>query len=560
MNVTLSTPAAGDLVGLGRKPRIMIAGEFSSGKSRLINALIGQSILPSNVTSTALPPVWLTGPGGEPCIVGLDGSVSTLDVDEMDFDLETTAFCVLSVDAPILEHVDLIDTPGNSDPNMPPEYWERMLPYADGLVWCSSAMQAWKQSEKANCALMPPDLLEHSLLVVTQADRMPDARSAEKVLRRVQRESKSILNDVVMGSALVPEDIAEIGRRILVMAATMPLRGRPEPIVDAMRAAVPVPPKPSALIDLSVPPIAGAPPSVRIEVPAEPAPPAEDFGAFAGAGDWGYAFELEPEPRAGVLHARHGDDDWRRGPEPEAHLANDRDASVGVEDGDRAVEAAADDLDAGPAEDAWRHEPEVAAEPAQMAGDADTFVGVAVEEQAFEAEPEAAADDLDAGPAEDAWRREPEAEANPADDRDASVDVEDGDRAFEAEPEAAADDLDAGPAEDAWRHEPEVAAEPGPIGEDRDAVPPSELRPELRPEPLPAAATTTAATARDPGAAGGTSLLLPDGTVRDLWAGIISDHDLSDNERFLTCVSVLLSETRSLLRAGATSTSTSASS
>jgi hypothetical protein len=365
MNVTLTTPAAGDLVGQGRKPRIMVAGEFSSGKSRLINALIGKSILPSNVTSTALPPVWLTGPGGESCIVGLDGSVSDFDIDDMDFDLETTAFCVLSVDAPILDHVDLIDTPGNSDPNMPPEYWERMLPYADGLLWCSSAMQAWKQSEKANCALMPPDLLARSLLVVTQADRMPDARSADKVLRRVQRESKAILNDVVMGSALVPDDVAEIGGRILLMAQAMPLRGRAEPVVDAMRAAAPAS-RPSTPIDLTTPPAAGNPRPVSF-----PAPVADDLDAVTGTEDWGYAAEAvaEFEPEAHDLDAYHAAGDREHDAEADLPpVAEDLDAVSATDDREHDAEAdlppAAEDLDAVSATDDREHDAEADLPPA----------------------------------------------------------------------------------------------------------------------------------------------------------------------------------------------------
>ena len=42
-----------------RLPRILVAGEFSSGKTQLISGLLGEAVLPSNVISTALPPIWL---------------------------------------------------------------------------------------------------------------------------------------------------------------------------------------------------------------------------------------------------------------------------------------------------------------------------------------------------------------------------------------------------------------------------------------------------------------------------------------------------------------------
>ena len=156
-----------------RKPRIMIAGEFSAGKSRLINGLLGRDLLPSNVTSTALPPIWLIGGGDAALVVGLDGTVSDLDFDEID--VETTAYCLLSCDAEILRHVDLIDTPGSSDPNIPSICWERIVDFADSLIWCSSAMQAWKQTEKATVSDLPEDLRAQATLLITQGGS--DARS-----------------------------------------------------------------------------------------------------------------------------------------------------------------------------------------------------------------------------------------------------------------------------------------------------------------------------------------------------------------------------------------------
>ena len=382
MNMNLTTPAAGDPVAPRRKPRIMVAGEFSAGKSRLINALVGKVILPSNVTSTALPPMWLTGPGVASTIVWRDGSVSGYDADRIEeIDIEQTAFCILSVDAPILRHVDLIDTPGNSDPNIPSECWERMLPYADGLVWCSSAMQAWKQSEKANCALMPEELRRQSLLVVTQADRMPDAKSAEKVLRRVRREALPVLNDVVMASALDEEDVATVKALILELAASLPLRGQAETLVDAAPVAdTPVAPEPVGAIGVGT-----APEAADTEV-AETMP---DLLA-----------DLAPDV-----------------PEP--------------------VQADA----------AGGHAPVA---PADVA-----------------------------------------------------------------------------------------------LASSEDPVTPSSVPPLDRQDGQDAAPGT--GSSED---VGGTSLLLPDGTVHRLWTEIVADADLSDNERFLTCVSVLLSETRILLRAG----------
>ena len=250
MNKTVSNLDANAPASERRKPRIMVAGEFSAGKSRLINGLLGREVLPSNVTSTALPPIWLVGDGSESLIVGTDGSTAEFDMEEID--IEATAFCVLSAEAEILKHVDLIDTPGNSDPNIPAECWERMVEYADGMIWCTSAMQAWKQTEKATVSDLPEDLRDNALLLITQADRMQDEKSAGKVKRRVNRDAGKFFAEVKMGSMLNDEDVAEIVDWLKGVAAEMPVRGKEEAIVDGLRPdagvrPVSVPAEPAAV-------------------------------------------------------------------------------------------------------------------------------------------------------------------------------------------------------------------------------------------------------------------------------------------------------------------------
>jgi len=129
-----------------RKPRIMVAGEFSAGKTRLINSLMGRDVLPSQVTSTSLPPIWLVYGAGDGVTVGVDGSVTPLDFDAID--VESTAYSILPLPAPLLEPLAIIDTPGHSDPNIPPSCWARMLGSADGLRWSTRAIQAWPRSDK----------------------------------------------------------------------------------------------------------------------------------------------------------------------------------------------------------------------------------------------------------------------------------------------------------------------------------------------------------------------------------------------------------------------------
>ncbi|CUH75575.1 GTPase [Tropicibacter naphthalenivorans] len=227
-------PAAAPL----RRPRLLIAGEFSAGKTKLINGLLGDAhALPSNVTATALPPVWLVGGGDARLVVDLQGTARRAETLE-GLDLNDTHYCVVSHSAACLKHFDIIDTPGTSDPNMPPESWERMLPLADAVVWCTNATQAWRQSEKAIWQDMPAALRRNATLVITHADRLPDERSVEKVLRRVNRDAAPFFDRVSIASLINPHDVARIGRDLITLAGAMTdLPGAENALASSLSAA-----------------------------------------------------------------------------------------------------------------------------------------------------------------------------------------------------------------------------------------------------------------------------------------------------------------------------------
>lgn len=214
MNIAARNDAMGAAGRRGsRKPRIMVAGEFSAGKTRLINGLLGEPVLPSNVTSTSLPPVWLFGEGEALFRVDLEGNrhdFTSLD----EIDVQDTHFCAISHPAPFLQRFDIIDTPGNSDPNIPAEHWERMLDFADAIVWCTNATQAWRQSEKAAWREMPEHLRRNSALLITHSDRMPGDDAAAKVMRRVRRDVNEDFVTIMMASLIDDDHLAAISEHL----------------------------------------------------------------------------------------------------------------------------------------------------------------------------------------------------------------------------------------------------------------------------------------------------------------------------------------------------------
>ncbi|RZW06681.1 MAG: hypothetical protein EX266_07215 [Rhodobacteraceae bacterium] len=186
-----------------RKPRVCLMGEFSAGKSTLSNLLIGSSALPVNITATQLPPVWISKGSEPPYRVGLDGDEFDVDFNRLsDVSVQDTSHIRIFRDAKILEICDLIDMPGISDPNMAATVWQRVVHHADIVLWCSHATQAWRQSEAAVWSTMPHELHSSSLLLLTRMDRILSDRDRERVMRRVEKETKGLFRQVIPVSLL----------------------------------------------------------------------------------------------------------------------------------------------------------------------------------------------------------------------------------------------------------------------------------------------------------------------------------------------------------------------
>ncbi|MEO1152593.1 MAG: hypothetical protein AAFV31_18545 [Pseudomonadota bacterium] len=180
-----------------RKPVIALMGEFSAGKSTLANLLICQGRSPVKVTATQRPPVWYVHGQGAPEVVDLRGEVTTISEDQLDrVPVETTKYIKISLDADILEMFEIIDMPGNSDPNMSSDVWRRAVSYADGVIWCSHATQAWRQSEAAVWDEMPPSLYDTSILLLTRYDKLVTDSDRRRVEARVRKETTGLFREL----------------------------------------------------------------------------------------------------------------------------------------------------------------------------------------------------------------------------------------------------------------------------------------------------------------------------------------------------------------------------
>ncbi|UUV07904.1 dynamin family protein [Ruegeria sp. YS9] len=184
-----------------RKPVFALMGEFSAGKSTLMNFLLRTQTLPTQVTATQLPPVWFSWGNQAPYIKRHDGSIELIELDQLEtVGVNDAQFIRIYLEADILEAVDLIDTPGISDPKISTDVWQRAVGQANGVLWCTHATQAWRETERATWVSLPERLQHNSLLLVTRADAL-SLKDRQKVLRRVNREAGHLFNRSILFSA-----------------------------------------------------------------------------------------------------------------------------------------------------------------------------------------------------------------------------------------------------------------------------------------------------------------------------------------------------------------------
>ncbi|MHA3980601.1 dynamin family protein [Halovulum sp. GXIMD14794] len=179
-------------------PTLAVMGEFSAGKSTLINLLLGREFLPRKVTATQMPAISLSfGDSQEFVSLGHDGTLSRHPIAGLRTrDPNRDAMISVRLPAPVLGAISLIDTPGISDPALQTEILAGVAGISDAVLWCTHATQAWRQSERATWSKMPAKLKERSVLVVTRADLLgPDDR--EKVRKRLLVETGGLFGKIL---------------------------------------------------------------------------------------------------------------------------------------------------------------------------------------------------------------------------------------------------------------------------------------------------------------------------------------------------------------------------
>ncbi len=174
-----------------RRKTLAMMGEFSAGKSALLNCLLDRPLLPTRATATDMPAIWIShGTTETVTALGFDGHLVDLSMAQLTDGQAMQYLCIrIEIDAEILKRVDIIDTPGISDPRMTTDIVEEVARNVDFVVWCSPMTRAWRQTERAFWKALPAHIKPASILALPRADLIASTRDIDKVVRRCKTES-----------------------------------------------------------------------------------------------------------------------------------------------------------------------------------------------------------------------------------------------------------------------------------------------------------------------------------------------------------------------------------
>ena len=260
------------------KPTFAVMGEFSAGKSTLLNLILGERILPTKVTATNMPVTWMTY-ADSPRAQSLshDGRLRDFPIADLVREGEQGHLLIrLSLPFETLRHGDVIDTPGISDRRLAAGALDFIRPYLDFVVWCSAANQAWRQTEKSMWQGMPQSLQDLSILCLTRADMLTKPADLDKVIQRCKVETDGLFRDVVPVATVTALHAMDAQGEVTDPAAWK--TSRAEDLFDTIKASLGIARQNCAQRDVIAPPADPTPDmvddvSVPDMTPAETAEP-----------------------------------------------------------------------------------------------------------------------------------------------------------------------------------------------------------------------------------------------------------------------------------------------
>ncbi len=180
--------------------RFIVAGEFSAGKSTLTNLLVGKNLIPTSVLASELPPLLFRYGTTTQIAAGWWDQKKLMPVKDVDFDAAVKMdpdFILVTTPNPFLKDINIFDSPGTSDPLSDDSKMQHLVKSSEATIWCTNAVQAWRESERYTWSSLPAINRKNSILAVTHTDLPAVKRGIDRVMARVQKEAGEFFKTIV---------------------------------------------------------------------------------------------------------------------------------------------------------------------------------------------------------------------------------------------------------------------------------------------------------------------------------------------------------------------------
>ncbi|MFV0480470.1 MAG: dynamin family protein [Campylobacteraceae bacterium] len=188
--------------------KVAITGQFSSGKSTFLNALLSKNILPTGITPVTSKVNYIRYADDYSMQVKYkDGREAFYSIENIaNFtdqrgEVEDVEYLTLFAPLPLLRDVVFVDTPGlNSQSSSDTEVTEKVLKEVDGIIWLTLIDNAGKMSEAEVLEEYMNAYQNKSLCVLNQKDKFTPEQ-IEETTNYVKNAFKKYFSEVIPISA-----------------------------------------------------------------------------------------------------------------------------------------------------------------------------------------------------------------------------------------------------------------------------------------------------------------------------------------------------------------------
>lgn len=205
---------------------VAIVGQFSSGKSTFLNALLSKDILPTGITPVTSKVNFInygdsyklkvSYKNGAQEYHALDSISEFIDQRES---IEDIKYLTLYAPVDILKDISFVDTPGlNSQSSSDTQITKKILRDVDGIIWLTLIDNAGKESESEILHEYLKNFQNKSLCVLNQKDKFTQEQ-IEKTLEYMQSRFTDFFDKVIPISAKMALDSRVNQKEVLIANA-----------------------------------------------------------------------------------------------------------------------------------------------------------------------------------------------------------------------------------------------------------------------------------------------------------------------------------------------------